>query len=69
MYDSPIAWCPIARIYVALDESQPECQARHQCGSGDCPLAARFCGAVQAPALERQDLPHPTLTLLAWFGS
>ena len=42
MYMSPLAWCPVARAYVALDEPIRECAATHRCPTGECSLRTQF---------------------------
>jgi len=54
MYDSPTDWCPIARAYVELDESQAECAAQQHCAAGECPLA-RYFFPPEASAPKRRD--------------
>lgn len=48
MYDSPLAYCPRCRQYVALDCSSAERAARYQCGGGSCPLEPYFTGTQAA---------------------
>ena len=50
MFNSPLAWCPVARCYVALDEPRPECAARNQCVTERCPLARFFFSAKNGAA-------------------
>ncbi|MFN0314362.1 MAG: hypothetical protein ACKVQA_04920 [Burkholderiales bacterium] len=42
MFNSPIHFCPVHKKYVALDETQAECMARHNCEADPCPLAQFF---------------------------
>ena len=46
MFNSPLAWCPIVRAYVALDEPNHACRAEHRCATGDCPLKGLFASAA-----------------------
>jgi len=41
MYDSPLDYCAVCRIYVALDRLQAECALKYRCGrtKETCPLA------------------------------
>ena len=39
MFDSPLQWCPVAKAWVALDQTQPQCAWRNGCGIRVCPLA------------------------------
>ena len=48
MFNSPLAWCPVARTYVALDEPVQACAAQNRCGTGDCPLKSLFKHAAAA---------------------
>ena len=42
MFDSPLQWCALRRVWVALDEECAECARRNQCGVATCPLARLF---------------------------
>lgn len=44
MYDSPIEFCPVCRVYVALDQAQAACALEQKCrrDASQCPLAALF---------------------------
>jgi hypothetical protein len=70
MYNSPLAWCPIARCYVALDEPQAECVLRNQCVTRNCPLAPLFArskngAAATAEKAAGEDPLNPRPTKLA----
>jgi len=48
MFNSPLEYCTVCRMYVALDQSQRECGAEHGCAPQQpCPLAYLF--AVHGP--------------------
>jgi hypothetical protein len=38
MFDSPIAYCSLKGIWVALDEHAAACRAAHSCSGSHCPL-------------------------------
>ena len=43
MFDSPIAYCAVARGYVLLDQTPRECAREHRCrGAEHCPLRRYF---------------------------
>lgn len=42
MFNSPTAYCPRCREYVALDERQRDCAAAHGCTTEVCPLEQYF---------------------------
>jgi hypothetical protein len=64
MFNSPLEYCTVCRMYVALDQTQRECAAEHDCTPQQpCPLAHLFAvhgsGAVpeyagDAPAAQMQ---------------
>lgn len=57
MFDSPLEYCPRCREYVALDQTQRKCAARHQCGTEEpCPLERYFADAKTDP---EQIAPQP----------
>lgn len=41
-FDSPIEYCPIAKRYVLLDQTQESCARDMDCMGLDCPLARYF---------------------------
>ena len=45
MFNSPLAFCPIANRFVPLDEPPSECAIRNRCVSERCPLARFFVPA------------------------
>jgi hypothetical protein len=42
MFNSPTAYCPRCRAYVALDERRRDCAAVHGCATDVCPLEEYF---------------------------
>jgi hypothetical protein len=42
MFDSPIAYCPVAPGYVLLDQTRRECAREHGCRGATCPLRRFF---------------------------
>jgi copper chaperone CopZ len=38
MFDSPIAYCALKGVWVALDQSAADCRAAHCCADSGCPL-------------------------------
>jgi len=42
--DSPLAFCPVCREIVLLDQTRAECARDHPCIEGRCPLAGSFTG-------------------------
>ena len=38
MFDSPIAYCALKGVWVALDQSAADCRAAHRCADSGCPL-------------------------------
>jgi len=43
MFNSPLEFCKVCRMYVALDQSRRECAAEHLCTPQQpCPLAHLF---------------------------
>ena len=41
-FDSPIAYCPVAKRYVLLDQTQKCCAEDMGCIALNCPLAKHF---------------------------
>ncbi|MDX1514192.1 MAG: hypothetical protein R3174_10670 [Gammaproteobacteria bacterium] len=41
-FDSPIEFCPVAKKYVLLDQTQASCAREEGCPAGNCPLARWF---------------------------
>lgn len=41
-FDSPIDYCPVAKKYVLLDQTQASCAREHGCPDIACPLAKWF---------------------------
>jgi len=41
-FDSPIDFCPVARKYVLLDQTQAACAREAACAAVTCPLAKWF---------------------------
>jgi hypothetical protein len=67
MFNSPLAFCPIANCFVPLDEPPPECAARNRCAIERCPLAPFFVPAekgagqsAQAVAVDAPPAPQAT---------
>ena len=60
MFDSPIAFCPVCRQAVLLDQTQRECKAEHACGGVACPLSAYFGGYdfSRRPAHKKKERRH-----------
>jgi hypothetical protein len=52
MYDSPLDYCSVCKIYVALDEGQHQCALWHRCGrvAASCPLAKFHADGELSPA-------------------
>lgn len=50
MFDSPLEWCPVRKLWAALDEERAECVRRNQCRVVNCPLARLF---AEQPAQSR----------------
>ena len=48
MFNSPTAYCPRCREYIALDERQRDCAAVHDCVKELCPLEKYF-GTTRDP--------------------
>ena len=42
MFNSPTAYCPRCREYIALDERRRDCAAVHGCATEVCPLEEYF---------------------------
>ena len=43
MFDSPIAYCPVTRRFIRLDQAQRECAREHDCPRGvRCPFQRYF---------------------------
>lgn len=40
--DSPIEYCPIAKRYVLIDQTQESCSGDMDCRAVNCPLARYF---------------------------
>lgn len=51
MYNSPIHYCPISKVYVALDQRCEDCARDQRCrrDPADCPLAHYFVPDATAP--------------------
>jgi hypothetical protein len=56
MFNSPTAYCPRCRKYIALDERRRDCAAAHQCGN-DCPLEQYFGAGRSMGKSRRRDEP------------
>ncbi|HEY5700582.1 MAG TPA: hypothetical protein VIT83_00665 [Gammaproteobacteria bacterium] len=41
-FDSPIDYCPVAKKYVLLDQTQKDCVREEGCRGAGCPLAKWF---------------------------
>ena len=54
MYDSPIEYCTVCKVYVALDQPQDECAVENQCGRGPgrCPLARFFASSASTTSVQ-----------------
>ncbi len=54
MFNSPLEYCTVCRMYVALDQSQGECAAEHGCSPQQpCPLTHLFPGRGRGAVPER----------------
>ena len=42
MFDSPLEWCRVYRIWVAVDGSRASCALEHGCTTSRCPLEHLF---------------------------
>lgn len=54
MFNSPLAFCPIANCFVPLDEPLPECATRNRCAIERCPLARLFLPTENVAARSAQ---------------
>ena len=41
-FDSPIEYCPVAKRYVLIDQTQESCSRDMDCRALNCPLARYF---------------------------
>jgi hypothetical protein len=57
MFNSPLEYCPRCCQYVALDLTQRECAAEHQCGKELCPLENHFMGMKAGSELTAPERP------------
>ena len=58
-FDSPIEFCPVAKKYVLLDQTQGACARGEGCPAAGCPLAKWFAdnptqGAADDAASDRR---------------
>jgi len=62
MFNSPLEYCTVCRVYVALDQSQFECARVHNCSPDQpCPLVHLFSAGAAAAVRERSgDAPVST---------
>ena len=51
MFNSPTAWCPVIKEWVALDEGVAECARVHHCKMESCPMARLFAGEESADTM------------------
>ncbi len=47
-FDSPIEYCPIAKRYVLIDQTQESCARDMDCHALNCPLARYFARPIRA---------------------
>lgn len=59
MFNSPLAYCPLCREYVALDCPQRACAALHRCTGATCPLAHYFIHAGRPGNGQGRGAPAP----------
>jgi hypothetical protein len=57
MFNSPLEYCPHCSEYVALDLTQRECAAQHQCEKEPCPLENYFTGMATDSELAVPERP------------
>lgn len=56
-FDSPIEYCPVAKRYVLLDQTQQACARDMHCRGVNCPLA-RYFAATALPEINDLERQH-----------
>lgn len=58
MFDSPLHFCPVCRVYVDLDQTREECATRQHCGGQHCPLEPFFTQVKSSLEIAKEDARH-----------